>query len=96
MSKNSNTAKKIDVNSIVEGIEVVQASETQETKGRGRKYDAAEVKAEAKKVLGDVTGVSAQIRKLAAAGWERGKIAVALDKRYQHVRNVLIAPVKNA
>jgi len=38
--------------------------------------------------------VSAQIRYLAANGFERGKIAKLLGKRYQHVRNVLEMPVK--
>lgn len=40
-------------------------------------------------------GVSNAIRALAAQGIERGQIAKMLDKRYQHVRNVLITPVKN-
>jgi len=33
---------------------------------------------------------SARIRALAAAGWPRAVIARALNKRYQHVRNVLV------
>lgn len=40
-------------------------------------------------------GISAAIRGLDKLGWERGAIAKALNKRYQHVRNVLITPVKN-
>ncbi len=38
---------------------------------------------------------SAKIRFLNALGWKRGDIAKYLDIRYQHVRNVLIMPVKN-
>ena len=38
--------------------------------------------------------VSAAIRKLSAEGKTRGQIAKLLDKRYQHVRNVLVTPVK--
>ncbi len=38
--------------------------------------------------------VSARIRALHAAGWERSKIAKALGKRYQHVRNVLVEDEK--
>ncbi len=38
---------------------------------------------------------SAKIRYLNAQGWKRGDIAKHLDIRYQHVRNVLVMPVKN-
>lgn len=34
------------------------------------------------------------IKYLAAEGWERGDIARALGKRYQHVRNVLTQKAK--
>jgi hypothetical protein len=37
---------------------------------------------------------SAKIRALHAAGMSRGQIAKALNIRYQHVRNVLVTPVK--
>lgn len=36
---------------------------------------------------------SAVIRHLAANGWKRGAIAKELGIRYQHVRNVLTAPL---
>lgn len=39
-------------------------------------------------------GVSNAIRQLASEGMARGAIAKRLNKRYQHVRNVLITPVK--
>jgi hypothetical protein len=39
---------------------------------------------------------SKAIRALSAEGMERGAIAKLLDIRYQHVRNVLITPVKTA
>ena len=38
---------------------------------------------------------SAKIRALHRANFSRGQIAKALNIRYQHVRNVLITPVKN-
>lgn len=38
--------------------------------------------------------VSAAIRALDAEGLERGTIGKILGKRYQHVRNVLITPLK--
>jgi ribosome-binding protein aMBF1 (putative translation factor) len=39
--------------------------------------------------------VSAAIRTMFAAGMSRSEIAHKLQKRYQHVRNVLITPVKS-
>jgi hypothetical protein len=39
---------------------------------------------------------SALIRKLAAEGMSRGAIAKHMNIRYQHVRNVLITPIKKA
>ena len=38
---------------------------------------------------------SSKIRKLDSMGWSRGDISRTLEIRYQHVRNVLITPVKN-
>ena len=37
---------------------------------------------------------SSKIRALNAAGYSRSEIAKQLDIRYQHVRNVLITPLK--
>ena len=37
---------------------------------------------------------SAAIRHLNAQGWSRSEIAKVMNIRYQHVRNVLITPVK--
>lgn len=39
---------------------------------------------------------SAVIRYLAAQGMKKGDIAKLLDIRYQHVRNVLVQPLKKA
>jgi hypothetical protein len=44
--------------------------------------------------LASIETVSGKIRYLASLGWKRGAIAKKLEKRYQHVRNVLTAPVK--
>lgn len=41
-----------------------------------------------------LTTKSARIRYLNGIGWSRGQIAKFMDIRYQHVRNVLITPVK--
>lgn len=41
-------------------------------------------------------GVSKAIRILTERGFSRGEVAKMLGKRYQHVRNVLITPVKKS
>ncbi len=46
------------------------------------------------KTLKSHATVSDRIRALHAAGWERSKIANALGKRYQHIRNVLVEDEK--
>jgi len=38
---------------------------------------------------------SSKVRYLDSQGMSRGQIAKTLNIRYQHVRNVLITPVKN-
>jgi uncharacterized protein YggE len=40
--------------------------------------------------------VSQKIRALYAMGIAKAEIALILDKRYQHVRNVLLTPIKEA
>lgn len=42
----------------------------------------------------DGMNTSQKIRVLHSAGFDRGTIAKHLGKRYQHVRNVLITPIK--
>lgn len=55
----------------------------------------AKVLAKAEQTAYDAcTGTSARIRYLASLGWPRGDIARFVDRRYQHVRNVLITPLK--
>lgn len=44
--------------------------------------------------LSQCATTSARMRTLSAAGFSTGSIAKFLNKRYQHVRNVLITPVK--
>lgn len=44
--------------------------------------------------LDNIPTVSGKIRFLASTGMSRGDIAKKLDKRYQHVRNVLTQPLK--
>jgi len=47
-----------------------------------------------RKKLNALPTTSARIRFLNELGKSRSEIAVELDKRYQHVRNVLITPIK--
>jgi len=48
------------------------------------------------KQLATLETVSAKIRYLDSKGYTRSQIAKKLNKRYQHVRNVLITPIKKA
>lgn len=43
--------------------------------------------------LEKLTTTSSKIRYLDSLGWSRSSISKKLNKRYQHVRNVLITPV---
>lgn len=46
------------------------------------------------KQMDEMKTVSSKIRFLDGLGWTRSAIAKQLGKRYQHVRNVLITPIK--
>lgn len=45
--------------------------------------------------LNSLPTTSSKIRFLNGLKFSRSEIAVELNKRYQHVRNVLITPIKN-
>jgi len=49
---------------------------------------------DAQSYIAQAGSVSNAIRTLAKEGKSRGQIAKMLDKRYQHVRNVLNTPIK--
>jgi len=51
-------------------------------------------KEQADQFIKDKGGVSKAIRSLLAEGKERGEVARLLHKRYQHVRNVALTPIK--
>jgi hypothetical protein len=60
-------------------------------------YDDDYVPPAAQSVVADpALNVSAKIRELHALGMSRSQIAKALNKRYQHVRNVLVADERKA
>ena len=54
----------------------------------------SETKFDREAFISECGSKSAAIRKLSADGKSRGEIAKMLELRYQHVRNVLITPVK--
>ena len=54
-----------------------------------------EIKKEQQTMIDSLPTKSARIRYLDLEGYTRGQIAAKLEIRYQHVRNVLITPVKN-
>jgi len=58
--------------------------------------EAAQVTGYDPAVLTSLQTTSGRIRYLDACGLKRGQIAKILNKRYQHVRNVLITPVKKS
>jgi DNA-binding NarL/FixJ family response regulator len=58
------------------------------------KKSAPVLSAKQQEVLASLTTTSAKIRYLAAEGFDRGDIARTLNVIYQHVRNVLITPIK--
>lgn len=51
--------------------------------------------ASVKEILESTLNTSQKIRALHALELDRSTIANLLNKRYQHVRNVLLTPVKN-
>lgn len=72
-----------------------------QTKTSAPKVTAAQTKdlktiqtPEVQKVIKDAPTKSAAIRQLHSMGLTRGQIAKAMGIRYQHVRNVLITPLK--
>ena len=53
------------------------------------------LKEEDKKLYLELPTKSSKIRYLNSKDWTRGQISKKMEIRYQHVRNVLITPVKN-
>lgn len=68
-------------------MEQQKTKEVRKVKGY-EQFDAA-------KFIQEQGSISQAIRALDKKGLARGDIAILLNKRYQHVRNVLITPVKN-
>ncbi len=72
---------------------MVKKNQTVETAEINREATSATTLSAAE-LIAKFGSVSGAIRGLAAEGKSRGDIAKMLNKRYQHVRNVLITPVK--
>ena len=74
-----------------------QAVETIETSDqRKAKAEPIVLSKEQQKTYDELKTTSAKIRYLSAESFTNGQIAAFLDKRYQHVRNVLTTPLKRA
>lgn len=58
------------------------------------KKSAPKLSADLQKQMDSLAGPSAKIRFLAANGFDRGDTSRILNICYQHVRNVLITPLK--
>lgn len=58
--------------------------------------EQAQVVEQALVIPADIKTTSGKIRWLAGQGKQRGEIAKLLNIRYQHVRNVLVQPLKQA
>lgn len=61
-----------------------------------QQVETTEVPFDAEAFIKEKGGVSKAIRFLDSEGMERGAIAKKLNKRYQHVRNVLNQPLKKS
>jgi len=57
------------------------------------KVSKSKIPTDIEEILNDFTTTSSKIRYLNSIGYTRSQIALKLNKRYQHVRNVLITPL---
>ena len=90
MSK-KNQAKKTNVEA---SHTIPQATGLDVGTNGNRKLEPITLNSAQKKTYEELKTKSSKIRYLAAEGFKRGQIAVFLGIKYQHVRNVLITPLK--
>lgn len=83
MARSTNTAVKT----------ATETPKTATVKYNKRTDDPAVVK-KMTSTIKDLPTVSSKIRALNSEGYTRSEIATFLGKRYQHVRNVLVTPLK--
>lgn len=89
------TAKKADQQpAIDEAVVVIAPTFPSDIKEGKAKIVPLVLNDEQATMYADLTTTSAKIRYLHAEGFSRGQIALKTNKRYQHVRNVLITPLK--
>lgn len=86
----SKSPKAIQTNETVQ-VETIETAAT-ETKAFVIPMDGSG----AVQYIKDAGGVSKAIRSLTDLNYSRGEVAKMLNKRYQHVRNVLITPIKKS
>ncbi len=58
-----------------------------------QKKEVKKVSTKEQKKINSLPTTSSKIRYLDSLGWSKGDISRFLEKRYQHVRNVLITPL---
>ena len=87
MSKTNKVQVETDTETVVPTTEVVVETVTEST------VEEPKVLTD-KDYYGKYGNISQTIRGMSAEGMTKGQIAKILGKRYQHVRNVLIQPLK--
>jgi len=94
MSK-KNQAKRATATVTVEATHTIpQATGLDVGTSGNKKVEPIVLSTTQKKMFDELKTTSSKIRYLAAESFKRGQIALFLNKKYQHVRNVLITPLK--
>lgn len=100
MAKSNRKTKHVEVEQVIEQptqhnvVEATTISSTTPTSTNTKKVEPIVLNKEQQIAFTELKTVSAKIRYLHAEKFTRGQIAVFLNKKYQHVRNVLITPLK--
>lgn len=90
MAKSNRKTKHVEQPQVTQPITELTTTTTATTK----KIEPIVLSAHQKDTFDTLTTVSSKIRYLHAEKYSRGQIASFLNKKYQHVRNVLITPLK--
>lgn len=78
----------------VQNVEATNEDNAPAVETKTKKSEPIKLTAEQQKAYDELKTTSARIRYLDAEGFSRGQIAKHTGKIYQHVRNVLITPLK--
>lgn len=90
MSKKNQVEATLNTNTNTNSIEGVVTTQVEPTKTYVIPLDGTG----GETYITEQGSVSKAIRTLIASGYTRGEVAKMLNKRYQHVRNVMITPIK--